>query len=260
MQPTTEEIKLTIILGTLLVLFFAFTIVFLITIFKKKNELYQKEKEIMQSSFQQEILKTKLETQEETLSALGKELHDNIGQLLNSTKLLIGVSQRKLTEIPDTLTIAEETLGTAINELRSLSKALNKEWLQQFNFIENLETEIRRINASDSLQIHFTNTGNLPLKNDEQIILFRIVQEAMQNAIKHAHANNILITIVQNEKLIVTITDDGTGISNIVTSASGVGLLNMQHRTQLLGGSIEWKSSPKGTAVIINLPFKTTEE
>jgi len=211
----------------------------------------------MQQEFQQQILQSQIETQEETFALLGKELHDNVGQLLNSAKLLIGVTQRKLSDSPDTLAIADETLGKAINELRSLSKSLNKEWLEQFNFIDNLQAEIKRINAADSLQIHFSNTAPIPLKSDEQIILFRIVQEALQNAIKHAQANNITIQLTEeNNLLTVIVEDDGKGFEEKEKVTSGVGLMNMKHRIKLLGGTIEWKSAGKGASVIICLPVK----
>ncbi len=214
----------------------------------------------MEKDFQDQLQKSQIETQEETFAILGKELHDNVGQLLNSAKLLIGVTQRKLTDAPDTLAIADETLGTAINELRSLSKSLNKEWLQQFNFIDNLQTEIKRINAAERLQIKLSYAAQLPLKSDEQIILFRIVQEALQNAIKHAQASRINIKITEELNLLsVVIEDDGKGFAGNEKQQSGVGLINMQHRSKLLGGSIQWNSSPNGTVITIQLPVKPIE-
>jgi signal transduction histidine kinase len=207
----------------------------------------------VKQSYEQELLKTQLETKEETITILSKELHDNVGQLLNSAKLLIGVTERKLVNPPDTLIIADETLGKAINELRSLSKSLSKEWLQQFNFIENLETEIKRINASSILQIVLNKIDPIELDSDKQIILFRIVQEAIQNAIKHSGASTINIEIYRlNEKLVTSITDNGKGID--LNTHKGVGTLNIQHRAKLLGGDAVWESKENiGTTVTIQI-------
>lgn len=215
----------------------------------------------METHFGQALLQSQIETQEETLSVLGKELHDNIGQLLNSTKLLIGVSQRQISNPPDTLIIADETLAKAINELRSLSKSLNKEWLEQFNFIENLETEIHRLNTAGALYFEFIHIDRLPLKSDEQLILFRIVQEAMQNAVKHAQAQHIQIAIAETQALLtVTVTDDGKGFTKETAKPDGLGMLNMKHRTHLLGGVITWQQAPEGgTVVAIQLPVKPME-
>jgi signal transduction histidine kinase len=163
-------------------------IVMLVMAYLRRDLKHLKEKETMEADFEKQLLQSQLETQEETLNQLSIEIHDNVGQLLNSTKLLIGITQRSLPDSPDTLAMADETLAKAIQELRSLSKSLNREWLQQFNFIENLEGEINRINAAKSLQIHLFRPPALSLKADEQIILFRIVQEILQNSIKHAQA------------------------------------------------------------------------
>ena len=257
MQIPANNIILIVILITCIFLIAAGFLLIYVNLYNERKRKHSEEKKKMASEFENQLLQSRMETQEETFATLGKELHDNVGQLLNSAKLLIGVTQRKLTDAPDTLSIADETLGTAINELRSLSKSLNKEWLQQFNFIDNLQTEIKRINAADRLQIHFTHTAQLKLKSDEQIILFRIVQEALQNAIKHAQANNITIQLTEeNNLLTVIVEDDGKGFEEKEKVTSGVGLMNMKHRIKLLGGSIEWKSAGNGASVIICLPVK----
>lgn len=238
-----------------IVVFIIVLLLFFVITHRSSRNLFIKEKELMQIEFDKSLLQAQIETQEETLSALGKELHDNIGQLLNSTKLLIGITQRKLTQSPDTLAIADQTLATAIQELRSLSKSLNKEWLQQFDFIENLNTEIKRINATDDLTIHFQPIGKFPFKSNEQIMLFRIVQEALQNAIKHAACKNIYIsTEEKNQLFIIRINDDGVGFSTNKTS--GLGILNMKNRINLLKGHVNWESTKDGTDVTIQLPVK----
>ncbi len=256
MRYITEDPFIILLLSVFLILIISFIIVFII-FYQKKQVTHLYEIKTMQQDFENNLLQSRIETQDETMNQLGKELHDNIGQLLNSAKLLIGITQRKLIDAPDTLTIANETLGTAITEMRSLSKSLNKEWLQQFNFIENLETEIKRINASESLKILFSHEEYFSLKTDEQIILFRIVQEALQNCIKHSGAKNVIITLKeQDELLFVTIADDGIGFNESEKLNSGVGVINMRHRTKLLGGTINFQSSNQGTNIIIQLPVK----
>ena len=210
---------------------------------------------MMKKTFEDALLHSQIEVQEATFSVLAKELHDNVGQLLSSSKMLLGITQRNMTNAPLTLNIAEETLGKAIHELRSLSKSLDKEWLEQFDLIENLGTEIKRINAGMVLEIHFSHPGKLPLTVEEQIILFRIIQEALQNAIKHSDAKNIFIEIETiDENIIVNITDDGKGFEP--TFNDGLGMRNMKHRTKLLGGNITWDTPEKGSSVTIQLPLK----
>lgn len=259
MQKLSENIS--IILGaSILLLLITLFIVMLVMAYLKRDLKHLKEKESMEEDFEKQLLQSRLETQEETLNQFGNELHDNIGQLLNSTKLLIGVAQRTIPNSPDTLITADETLAKAIQELRALTKSLNKEWLEQFNFIENLEAEINRINSARSLHIYLSSSHSLPMKADEQIILFRIVQEVLQNAIKHAGPQNIYIKIKEEtSSLTISIADDGLGFEERAL-VKGVGILNIKHRTHLLGGTVQWQSATsKGTVVIIQIPVKPLE-
>lgn len=238
----------------ILLLLISFLLFFFLK-YRERSNRYITERETMKKAFEQTLLQSQVEVQEETFSALAKELHDNVGQLLSSSKMLMGITQRNMVNIPETLKIAEETLGKAITELRSLSKSLDKQWLEQFDLIDNLSTEIRRINSGLILQIHFSNMGKLLLPPQEQIILFRIIQEALQNAIKHAEAKNIFIEIeTKEENIIVTINDDGKGFELI--SSDGLGIRNMKDRTKLLGGNISWNKPGKGSLITIKLPVK----
>src|SRR5688500_12740425 len=151
---------------------------------------------MIERQFQQELLQSKLETQEGTFQQIGKELHDNVGQLLSTTKMLLGITEINLNAVPDTLVTAQLTLLKAIQEIRTLSKSLDKAWLEQFSFVENLKAAVSRINAAGIVAAEFTCSAKLKLQADEQIILFRIVQEAIGNAIKHAEPSKIAVIII----------------------------------------------------------------
>ena len=250
-----SDIMFAIIFGTLVLLLLASFLLFFFLKYRFRSNKFITERETMKKSFEQTLLQSQIEVQEATFSFLAKELHDNVGQLLSSSKMLMGITQRNLANIPETLTIAEETLGKAIVELRSLSKSLDKQWLEQFDLIENLTTEIKRINSCLILEIHFSHPGKLSLKVEEQIILFRIIQEALQNAIKHSEAENICIKIeTKAENIIISITDDGKGFAPIIND--GLGMRNMRHRTMLLGGNITWDTPERGSSITIQLPVK----
>lgn len=256
MQDKYQEVLITVIASITLFLLIATVMVLFLFKYQKKQSQHKQQVMLMQQAFTQQLLQSQIETQEETMGLLGKELHDNIGQLLSSTKMLIGVTERSLHNPPDTLLIAEDTLSKAINELRLLTKSLSKEWLQQFNFIENLTAEANRINASKKTTIAFTHPHKLPLEADKQIILFRIVQEAIQNAIKHAKAYFINISIVQKTALLeLTINDNGQGF-DFATVKKGLGITNIEYRIHLLGGTVHWDSNFNGTTIYIQLPTK----
>lgn len=240
-----------------MILTIAFILFFMVS--RNNQNKMVTEQQLLEADFRRQLLQSQVEVQEATFSSLGKELHDNIGQLLGTAKMLLGVSQRNLATSADTIKTADETLSKAIHELRSLSKTLNKEWLEQFDFKQNLQTEIGRINAAGLMQISVSDrTNKLALTAEEQIILFRIVQEAIQNAVKHSEANSVEIQMSNSDNsLFINIHDNGKGFV-IPEHITGVGLMNMKHRTTLLKGDIQWKNMGEGTLVIITLPLELT--
>lgn len=247
-----------IITALLVVMLVIFSIAFLL-VYQKRKQDYINEKQALQSQFQNALLQSQLETHEATLHQISEEIHDNIGQLLSSTKMLLGITGMNLENTPDTLKTAEATLSKAIQDLRALSKSLNKEWLHQFNITDNLKAEVERINAARTIHAEYiTSTHFLPLQAEAQVMLFRIVQEALQNSIKHAQAQNITVeTVFTDEHIVATIEDDGIGIHQDGQPLTGVGIMNMQHRTRLLGGTIAWNIIPeKGTQVNITIPVQ----
>lgn len=224
-----------------------FVVSYLIYFHRRKTQLIANAEEALRQS--------KIEVQEATYSVLSKELHDNVGQLLSTAKMLLGLTERKLDQSPDTLHTANETLGKAIYELRMLSRSLDKDWLEQFNFSENLTAEIRRINSGGIISAEYIGSLSIPLNAEKQILLFRVVQEAIQNAIRHGQPSAITVSVFEkNDNACIYIIDNGKGFT--ADDKKGMGLTNMKQRTKLLKGSIEWDSAAgKGTEVKIFLPI-----
>jgi signal transduction histidine kinase len=246
MSQANYEIAIGIVIATIIFLLAGFFILILVAYYHRRKR-----------AFQQDLLMTRLETQEETFAHIGRELHDNVGQLLSSTKLLLGITERSLSTVPDSLKTAEETLGRAIHDLRALSKSLDKDWLNQFNVIDNLKAEAERINAARSMTIAIDSPHpTVTLAPDMQIVLFRIVQEAIQNSLKHAQAQAIGIRVDESaQEIRVTVADDGKGLDE--SAVRGQGMTNMQKRTNLLHGTIDWRSQPgQGTTVTLSIPPK----
>ena len=213
----------------------------------------------MDNAFKEEFLQTQLETQEYSFNQISRELHDNIGQLLSTTKLLLGMAVMELKNVPDTLKTAEQTVGKAIQDLRLLSRSLDKEWLHQFNLIEQLEVEKERINTERKVEVNFVSEYiKLPMEPEAQVMLFRVVQEALQHTVKHACAKHIGIEINNTDNdFELKIIDDGNGYNMESVKKESLELHNMEHRTQLLGGTIEWvRRKEKGTVITIKIPVK----
>jgi signal transduction histidine kinase len=254
MDILSQEITI-ILVGSTFFLLVAVGIIVLLLVYQKRQLQFILEKQELSSQFQKELLTTRLEAQEETLNQLSRELHDNVGQLLSSSKLLIGVTRRALTSPMEELQLAEETVSKAITELRAMSKSLNKDWLEKFNFIENLTAEAKRINATKEFDMTINHPDVIHLPPERQLVLFRIVQEAFQNSLKHSKASQIKIAVAQSEAHVqVMIEDNGKGFDITDTSRIGVGMINIKNRAQMLGGSAQWQSSRSGTSVAVQIP------
>ncbi|RYY56644.1 MAG: hypothetical protein EOO09_05810 [Chitinophagaceae bacterium] len=260
MHQTEQNIIVTVVLITSVFLIAGVFLLFYVRLYNERKKNHEQEKESMKQDFDNQILHAQVEVQEATFSALGRELHDNIGQLLSSTKMLLGLTERSIPQVPDTLLTATETLGQAISELRALSKSLTREWLEQFDFVQNLQSETRRLSADDNLQISLHSIPRIPLGADKQLLLFRIVQEGIQNVLKHAGASTLQIRVSHEVTLLhVSLTDNGKGFEPDGITG-GIGLLNMKQRVKVLGGSIRWtRPDGGGTSVEIKLPVEMEE-
>ncbi|MCA4894817.1 MAG: ATP-binding protein [Cytophagales bacterium] len=254
MDILSQEIAI-IVVGSAFLLFVAVGMIVLFLIYQKRQLKFLLEKKELSNQFQHELLKTRLEAQEETLNHLGSELHDNIGQLLGSAKLMVGVAERSGASSQQ-FHVLDDTISKAIQELRALSKSLNTEWLEKFNWIDNLRTEANRLMATKEVTVTLLHPSLINLSLDRQLILFRIAQEALQNAVKHGKASHITVQAEQNESaLTISIADNGKGFDVNDHSIEGVGVTNIRHRVKLLGGQVSWQSGPAGTHLFINLPL-----
>ncbi len=254
MNSLSQEVTI-IVIGCAFFLLVAIGIIILVLIYQKKQLRYILEKAELEGKFQHELIKTRLEAQDDTLHQLSKELHDNIGQLLSSSKFLIGAAGRSSESVSESLKMADETLAQAISELRAMSKSLNTNWLEKFNLIENLKAESERINSSHTLTVLLTHPPEISMAPDRQLMLFRIVQESIQNSIKHGQASEInILAEQQNGLLKVAVIDNGRGFNPADAHAQGVGMINIKNRAQLMGGEARWHSIPGKTSVEINLP------
>jgi signal transduction histidine kinase len=252
-----NEVLIFTVVGIIVFVVISVLIIFILLFYQKKRFQHKKQVLEMERQYREQLLQSQLETQEFAFNQISEELHDNIGQLLSSTKMLLSIGMIELQTVPDAIKTAEQTVAKAIQDLRSLSKSLNREWLDQFNLIENLETEKERINAARNIEVTINSAyQKLPLKPESQVMLFRVVQEALQNSIRHASPKHINIQIKNTDHHFeLTIQDDGKGFDINSAKKESLGLRNMEHRVHLLGGTIAWQSeADKGTLIAIKIP------
>ncbi|AWX46343.1 Histidine kinase [Flagellimonas maritima] len=191
---------------------------------------------------------------------ISEELHDGIlGQMLGIRLILSGLNDKE-----DEASIAQraeliEKLRELEEEIRTISHELSDASYQKFyNFIVSLEELINTINASTGILCSFTYDDNVDwddLKGDIKINAYRIVQESLQNSIKHAKCKNITIDFKLEEDLLkLTISDDGTGF-DINRGKHGIGLKNVVSRVKKVKGKLDIESKKgKGTTITVTFP------
>jgi signal transduction histidine kinase len=258
-----DNIQQIIILSTCIFLLAPLAIVIYITIYHRRKKRHMEEKEYLKNAFQQELLKTQIEVQEQTLYNVGQEIHDNITQVLSFVKLNLAlianaevpVQQQKISE-------SRELIARAIGDLRHLSKSLSFEHIMRQGLINALEVEAERINNSSILKVGLKTEGaGYSLGGQRELVLFRIFQEALNNTLKHATASRLNVTLQYSEQLFnLTLEDDGVGFSpNEQTGSNGLGLKNMQNRAAMMGAMATIYSSP-GNGCSINVTLKPNDK
>ncbi|CAD7806121.1 Signal transduction histidine-protein kinase/phosphatase DegS [Chryseobacterium aquaeductus] len=255
-----EKDKLVIIF-TVTLLIIVLTMIFVYVIFIRKKTMLliaQNEKDLY---FEKELATSQVEMKEQTLNYIGQELHDDLGQKLSVVRLRQNQLIPKLRNAEkEELTELNELLGECIQDIRNLSKTLITEQIIHFGLIESVEREIHRIKKLKLLRIHLTTQKHdIDISPKHGLIIFRIIQESINNILKHSNAKNVSIEVEDDQDILrITISDNGKGF-NTDTIKDGSGLKNMELRAKLIHAEFAIQSKLKeGTKTSIiyhkNLP------
>ncbi len=225
--------------------------------YKQKKNLQEKLDLI--NAFQQELLRTQLEIQEQTFKTISQEIHDNIGQVLSLAKMNLATSDiEQEHKSAEKVFTAKDLVSKAIQDLRDLSRTLNTETIVSMGLLKAVETELQLIQKTASLETAMNVDGTVSrLEPQKELILFRIVQEALHNVIKHSNAHQVTVdALYSNQYLYLKISDDGHGF-NITEETAGSGLRNMQSRAKLIGAEWNISSNGQGTLINISIPINS---
>jgi signal transduction histidine kinase len=262
MDLLSDEIAL-VLIGSAFFLLVAVGIVILFLVYQKKQLQNLIQKQDVQNQFQQELLSTRLEAQEHTLNMVGQEIHDNIGQVLSLVKLNLHKAMSEQGELTSpVLNSTKDLVSKAIQDLRTLSKTLNTGYLSNSPLCESLRYDLSIVQQSGSFETRLEVSGTEPdLNPQKKIVIFRMAQEIINNAIKHSKATIIQVILTFSEShLRMIIEDNGIGFNSASLHQkksplpSGTGLGNLFLRANLIGAEFSIESSEsKGTKAFLNL-------
>ena len=254
-----EEILLIIYFVAIAVFLAAFVIVFFIAFQRRKNKLLLERYEA-KKRFERELVDSQLEIQNQTLKNVGWELHDNVGQLLSVANMQLNVLLASTEgEARDQIDDTKEVVTAVVEEVRSLSKTLNSDIIRNNGLVPSIQTDLERFNRLNFLHADFKMDGEVRfIKDEDEIIIFRILQEFFSNVIKHARAKHLFVHLNYTHKdLKIEAKDDGIGF-NPLNKSGNSGLQNMKSRAELLNSSFELTSEPEvGTNLRMIYPYPT---
>lgn len=259
MQASNNEITVIIILSTLVFLLAPAFLLLYIRSYNRRKKDHITEKQTLQKEHEADLLKTQLEVQEQTMKTIAADLHDNIGQLLSLTSITLGSITGTDEKTAKKLDDSQQLVRRSIKELRQLANLLHGEKVIETGLIDAIVYETEWLKKSGNYIVKLDNKidEDPGPSTDKDLILFRLLQEAINNIIKHSSASSVTITLayVQNE-LMLSIADNGVGFRTEEVSDKGMGLSSLLRRAKAIEGEINITSVPgKGTTIAIQVPY-----
>ena len=223
----------------------------------------EKELALQQKLKQQQITEVVLGAQERERFELGQELHDNINQILATSKLYLDVAIEEREPRFELLAKSRKNISMAIEEIRKLSRELITPSLNDLGLVQSIKELIRSIQMVKKMKIRLIISGvdEQSLLPEQKINVYRIIQEQLNNILKHAHASMVVLELnMIREQIRLRVTDDGRGFDTR-TRRKGVGLSNIISRAELYNGKVEIDSAPgKGCRLEVILNSKVLSD
>jgi len=212
---------------------------------------------VEQKLFQQKLItETAIDTQESERGMLGRELHDNINQILAAAKMYIGMAKAGQGNTPELIKDSFKLVDNAMEEIWKLSKTLVAPSLGDIGLKEALEELVEEINITTPtyFQLEYKSKRNVDKKIE--LMIYRIVQEQINNILKYAKAKEADIKInIEESRLFLSIIDNGVGFDPGI-KATGIGIKNIKSRIEFYSGDFKIISSPgNGCALKVEAPL-----
>jgi two-component system NarL family sensor kinase len=262
MLQANQQIIATIVAVVILLITIGVIVLLLAIYYTNAKKRLLKEREVLKTTYEKTILQSRIEVQEQTMQTIGADLHDNIGQLLSLTSLtLSSVELKDITKAQQKIDAARDLTLQSIKEMRLLGKLLQGDQLISMGLEEAIRYEISWIEKSGKYGVFYAEDGEKPEHNnhDKDLILFRILQEVLNNIIKHSFATQINIKLEYKACGVdLQIIDNGTGFDpyKLSDDQKGMGLHNIQKRAEIVGGEVFIQSQPgEGTCIDIYIPY-----
>jgi PAS domain S-box-containing protein len=226
------------------------------------TERKQLEKQVLKQELDRQklVAQAVVDAQEKERAEIGKELHDNVNQILSTAKLYLELARSDEKERLNLISRSTENIFNAINEIRAISRSLVPPSIGDLGIIESINDLMENVRATKRLNAEFYYTAGIEslINEKQQLMLFRIIQEQVNNVLRHAEATNLIIELMVDASIVdLTISDNGKGFDKANNKLKrGVGLANIASRTELFNGEVNLITAPgKGCTLNIHIPI-----
>lgn len=206
-----------------------------------------------------EVTRASIDAQEKEREEIGRELHDNVKQMLSTVKLSLSCITVHDPVHVQMLQRSAETITAAIDEIRKLSRSLTYSFQKEIGLKLSIEDLLNSIRMTDKIRIDFTFelAHEQQLDDKLKICIFRIIQEQLSNILQHAEASKVTLSLTENENhLELQVNDNGKGF-DIKAKRNGIGITNIISRSELFNGNVDLKSLPgKGCKLKVTFPLR----
>lgn len=262
MQDEKSTIIISIVVTSILILLLIIFIVFIIFTHNRRQIAHIRGIEKLRSEFDRTLLSTQLEIQEQTFQNISREIHDNIGLSLTLAKLNLNTIDWKFTAQCKVKVVSSvDFISKAIEDLSYITKTLHTGYLEENGLLNALDLEIKKIRNLGLFQIRYDVVGSpVYMKTQKELVIYRIIQEVLNNSIKHACATAIHLELNYLEEHVeIQLSDNGRGFDQKKSEQDarrGTGLMNIIRRAALIEGHCEVKSIlGQGTTVYMKVPY-----
>ncbi len=215
-----------------------------------------------------DAVRAREQAREEERRRLARELHDDLGQAMTGLKMDLAWLERQVvdgkgavasSEVYGKLQMMTQVVNQCIHTLRSVITELRPQSLDQLGLIPSLEWQVDTFGRRFGLRTSFTSSvDSVAIDMGRATAVFRMFQEMLTNVARHANASRVNVSVdLDGTMLVVTVQDNGRGVSGEKRSASSTGILGMRERASLLGGHLDVLSRPQqGTTVVVRIPLE----
>lgn len=257
--PSEYQIAVFVAIGTVGMLLLAAAIILFMVFYQKSMLQEQVKRQQLELNHQTKIMEAVLESQELERKRVAADLHDSIGGMLSAIRVGLFTVSRHLPD-PALLDQQKKMLDETIGSVRSLSRDLMPATLERFGLGHALREMCEQVHSTALLPVNFYEHGEvLGMSSTRQLMLYRIAQELVTNAVKHARATAIQVNLRALDDVVLVVEDDGVGFNpDTLTAANtrgrGLGMFNIENRVRLLNARIIHEiAGTHGTRVILSM-------